>query len=123
MRSADNSQYGESITTGMVVPLNANTKAGDVYDTTGMKAVSDGSDRSYLVQDPSILGAPSDALRALIRQNTGGANSPYSWNSVSPEAAPANAASTKPQSNPFAPGRGDVRQLECDAAGGDGCVG
>jgi filamentous hemagglutinin len=104
MRSADNSQYGETIKTGMVVPLNANTKAGDVYDTTGMKIVSDGAGNNYLVQDPSMLSSASDALRGLIRQNTGGANSPYSWNVLSPEAGQAGVSSVTNSSSPFAPG-------------------
>lgn len=78
MRAADNSQYGEFAATVVVVPLNANTPAGAVYDTTGMKLETD-STGNYLVQDQSMLATPSKALQDLITQNTGGASSPYSW--------------------------------------------
>jgi filamentous hemagglutinin len=78
MRSANNSQYGEFASTGVVVPLNADTPKGAVYDTTGMTLVTD-STGNYLIQDPSMLGTPSRALQDLITQNTGGASSPYSW--------------------------------------------
>ena len=100
MRAANNSQYGESITTGMVVPLN-NTTASQLYDTTGMKLTSDGAGNSYLVQDPAMLTSPSDTLRNLIQQNTGGANSPYSWNAPSPETA--QASGVAPRVDPYGP--------------------
>lgn len=103
MRSANNSQYGESITTGMIVPLNVNTSASAVYDSTGMKVTNDGAGKSYLVQDPSMLTPPSQTVMDLIQQNTGGTNSPYSWNVQSPEAAQANSTPTLP-ADPFAPG-------------------
>ncbi|MGF6447308.1 hypothetical protein QF002_008184 [Paraburkholderia youngii] len=79
MRAANDSQYGEIAATGVVVPLNSNTPASAVYDTTGMKLVTD-STGSYLAQDPAMLATPSQVLQNLIVQNTGGANSPYSWN-------------------------------------------
>ncbi|MFM0072239.1 polymorphic toxin type 22 domain-containing protein [Paraburkholderia sediminicola] len=99
MRAANNSQYGEIAATGVVVPLNANTPASAVYDTTGMKTVSDSSG-NYLVQDPSMLATPSQALQNLIQQNTGGTNSPYSWNP--PSATQATAPSVDPN-GPFSP--------------------
>lgn len=105
LRSADNSKYGETITAGMVVPLNANTKASDVYDAAGMKVTSDGAGNNYLVQDPSMLGSPSQPLRDLINESTGGANSPYSWNVPSPETAQASGGAPKVDSyGPFSPG-------------------
>ncbi len=103
MRSANNSQYGETIATGMVVPLDASTPASAVYDPTGMKLTNDGVGNNYLVQDPSMLASPSQAVMNLIQQNTGGTNSPYSWNVQSPEAAQANSTPALP-ANPFAPG-------------------
>ncbi|WJF91788.1 polymorphic toxin type 22 domain-containing protein [Paraburkholderia bonniea] len=86
MRGANNSQYGEIAATGVVVPLNASTPAGAVYDTAGMKLVTD-STGNYLVQDPSMLATPSKAVQDLITQSTGGANSPYSWGTSSTQAA------------------------------------
>jgi filamentous hemagglutinin len=85
MRSANNSQYGEITATGVVVPLNANTPANAVYDATGMKLVTD-STGNYLVQDSSMLATPSKALQDLLIQNTGGANSPYSWGTSTSQA-------------------------------------
>lgn len=101
MRSASNSQYGETITTGMVVPLNGSTTTGQLYDTTGMKVTNDGAGNNYLVQDPSMLTSPSDTVRNLIQQDTGGANSPYSWNVPSPQAA--QASSGAPRIDPYGP--------------------
>jgi len=97
LRAANNSNYGETSATGVVVPLNANTKAGDIYDTTGMRLQSDGAGHNALMQDPSMLATPSQALQNLITQNTGGANSPYSWDKASA------GAGGQPQS-PFANG-------------------
>jgi len=85
MRSANNSQYGETSATGALVPLNANTKASDIYDTTGMVVVNDGAGHNSLMQDPSMLATPSQTLQNLITQNTGGSNSPYSWNMTPPD--------------------------------------
>ncbi|AXL53901.1 hypothetical protein DSC91_007564 [Paraburkholderia caffeinilytica] len=96
MRAANNSQYGEIVATGVVVPLNANTPASAVYDTTGMKLVTDSSG-NYLVQDPSMLATPSQALQNLIVQNTGGANSPYSWN------PPSTTQAAAPSVDPYGP--------------------
>lgn len=84
MRAANNSQYGESVATGVVVPLNANTPATALYDTTGMQFTSDSAGNSYEVQNPSLLGTPSQTLQNLIAQGTGGAASPYSWNPPPP---------------------------------------
>ncbi|MBW8832775.1 MAG: hypothetical protein JF606_25935, partial [Burkholderiales bacterium] len=90
MRSAnyDKGNVHETILTGLVVPLNANTKASEIYDNTGME-VSKNGDSAYLVQRSSMLASPSQALRTLIQQGTGGAGSPYSWDSATPEAVAA----------------------------------
>ncbi len=95
MRAANNNQYGEIAATGVVVPLNASTPAGAVYDTAGMKLVTD-STGNYLVQDPSMLATPSKAVQDLITQSTGGANSPYSWGTSSTQAA-------TPKVDPYGP--------------------
>ncbi|KIG10902.1 polymorphic toxin type 22 domain-containing protein [Caballeronia concitans] len=95
MRAANNSQYGEYASTGVVVPLNADTPNNAVYDTTGMKLVTD-STGNYLVQDPSMLATPSTALQDLITQSTGGASSPYSWGMSSAQAA-------TPRVDPYGP--------------------
>ncbi len=61
MRGASNSQYGEIAATGVVVPLNANTPASGVYDTTGMKLVTE--------QHRELFGArPVDAGDAVQRR-------------------------------------------------------
>lgn len=105
MRSADNSQYGETVTTGMVVPLNGSTKSSQLYDPTGMLVTSDGAGNNYLVQNPSMLASPSDALRNLIQQDSGGANSPYSWNVPSPQSEQASGGAPKVDPyGPFSPG-------------------
>ncbi|MGZ2747200.1 hemagglutinin repeat-containing protein [Burkholderia stagnalis] len=101
MRSANNSQYRETIKDGMVVPLNKSTTADKLYDTTGMLVQSDGAGNNYLVQNPSMLTSPSDTVRNLIQQATGGANSPYSWNVPSPQAAQASGGT--PKVNPYGP--------------------
>lgn len=80
MRSANNSALGESAWTGSVVPLNANTQASAIYDTTGMRVFVDYLGNKYLVQDSAMLSPPSDGLRDLIVSNTGGKDSPYNWN-------------------------------------------
>ncbi|MFL9954606.1 hemagglutinin repeat-containing protein [Paraburkholderia nemoris] len=95
MRAANNSQYGEIAATGVVVPLNANTPASAVYDTTGMKLATD-STGNYLVQDPSMLATPSKNVQDLITQNTGGASSPYSWGTSTAQAA-------TPKIDPYGP--------------------
>ncbi|ABE30118.1 hemagluttinin repeat family protein [Paraburkholderia xenovorans LB400] len=111
MRGANNSQYGEIAATGVVVPLNAGTPAGAVYDTAGMKLVAD-STGSYLVQDPSMLATPSKALQDLITQNTGGSNSPYSWNAPSTQ----NAAGPRiDATGPFTPAANGCITAECAA--------
>lgn len=101
MRAADNSNYGETVMTGMVVPLNANTRASGLYDPTGMTVTNDGAGNNYLLQDPSMLSSPSQTLRDLITENTGGANSPYRWNVASPEEA--HAAGGAPRVDPHGP--------------------
>lgn len=111
MRGANNSQYGEIAATGVVVPLNAGTPAGAVYDTARMKLVAD-STGSYLVQDPSMLATPSKALQDLITQNTGGSNSPYSWNAPSTQ----NAAGPRiDATGPFTPAANGCITAECAA--------
>jgi len=72
------------VATDVVLPLNANTPAGAVYDTTGMTLTKDSAGNSYLVQDPSMLATPSQTVQNLIQQSTGGDNSPYSWGALSP---------------------------------------
>ena len=95
MRAGNNSQYGEIAATGVVVPLNANTPASAVYDTTGMKLATD-STGNYLVQDQSMLATPSKTVQDLITQNTGGASSPYSWGTSTAQAA-------TPKIDPYGP--------------------
>jgi len=112
MRAANNSQYGEIVATGVVVPLNANTPASAVYDTTGMKLTTDSTGNNYLVQDPSMLSTPSKALQDLIVQNTGGANSPYSWNQASTQTA--STAKIDPY-GPFSPAANGCITGDCAA--------
>jgi len=64
MRSADNSQYGETITTGMAVPLSGSTKSSQLYDTTGMLVTNDGAGNNYLVQNPSMFVAFGHAVQS-----------------------------------------------------------
>jgi filamentous hemagglutinin len=112
MRAANNSQYGEIAATGVVVPLNANTPANALYDTTGMQFASDSAGNNYEVQDPSMLATPSQTLQNLIQQNTGGANSPYSWNppsqTISPTSSPS--ATGLAQTAVYQAGDGGYRQ-------------
>ncbi|WP_242560574.1 MULTISPECIES: hypothetical protein [Pandoraea] len=104
MRSANHSQRDETITSGMVVPLNEKTTADQIYDTTGMKVTDDGAGNRYLVQDPSMLVSPSDVVRNLIIQNSGGDQSPYSWITPSPEVSRKNTTETLTSSfTPFSP--------------------
>ncbi|OLL31544.1 filamentous hemagglutinin [Burkholderia sp. SRS-W-2-2016] len=95
MRAADNSQYEEYTSTGIVVPLNADTPTNAVYDTTSMNLVTD-STGHYLMQDASILATPSKAVQDLITQSTGDASSPYSWGTSSAQAA-------TPKVDPYGP--------------------
>jgi filamentous hemagglutinin len=113
LRSANNSKYGETSATGALVPLNANTKASQIYDTTGMVVVNDGAGHNSLMQDPSVLATPSQALQNLITQNTGGANSQYSWNGPAPDAATSTASN--PPVNPFTPAPNGCITPECAA--------
>jgi filamentous hemagglutinin len=112
MRSANNSQFGEIVATGVVVPLNADTPASAVYDTTGMKLTTDSAGNNYLVQDPTMLATPPKALQDLIVGNTGGANSPYSWNLASTETAVG--AKIDP-TGPFSPAANGCITAECAA--------
>jgi len=107
MRSADNSQYGETITTGMVVPLSGSTKSSQLYDTTGMLVTNDGAGNNYLVQNPSMFGSPSDTLCNLIQQDSGGAEFAVQLELVvaAPQAAQAGGGAPKIDPNgPFSPG-------------------
>ncbi|VVE30858.1 filamentous hemagglutinin [Pandoraea capi] len=106
MRSANNSAYGETAWTGMLVPLNSDTKAKEIYDSTGMRVFVDASGNKYLVQDAAMLSPPPDALRDLIAASTGGGSSPYSWNVSSSESiGRSHADLPNSQGNgPFSPG-------------------
>jgi filamentous hemagglutinin len=116
MRAANNSDYGETITTGMVVPLKGSTKSSQLYDTTGMLVTNDGAGNNYLVQDPSMLTSPSDTVRNLILQDTGGASSPYSWNVPSPQSAQAAGGAPKVDPNgPFSPASNGCVTADCAA--------
>ncbi|MDR5777539.1 MULTISPECIES: polymorphic toxin type 22 domain-containing protein [unclassified Caballeronia] len=95
MRAANNSQYGEYASTGVVVPLNADTPKNAVYDTTGTRLVTD-STGNYLVQDPSMLATPPKSVQDLIMRSTGGSNSPYSWGTSTSQAA-------TPKIDPYGP--------------------
>jgi filamentous hemagglutinin len=112
MRAANNSQYGEMVATGVVVPLNANTPASAVYDSTGMTVATDSAGSSYLVQDPSLLTTPSKSLQDLIVQSTGGANSPYSWNPPSAQTA---TGTTIDSTGPFSPASNGCITADCAA--------
>jgi len=112
MRGASNSQYGETITTGMVVPLNASTPANAVYDTAGMKVQNDGAGNNYLVQDPVMLNTPSTTVMNLIQQSTGGANSPYSWSAPSTPGTP---MPTIDATGPFSPAPNGCITGDCAA--------
>ncbi|WP_454725880.1 MULTISPECIES: hemagglutinin repeat-containing protein [Cupriavidus] len=113
MRSANNSKYGETSATGALVPLNDNTKASQIYDTTGMVVVNDGAGHNSLMQDPSMLVTPSETIQNLIIQNTGGESSQYSWNGPAPDAATSNASNTPV--NPFTPAPNGCITAECAA--------
>ena len=110
MRAADNSQYGEYASTGVAIPLNADTRNTALYDTTGMKLVTDNTG-NYLVQDPSMLTTPSKSMQDLITQNTGGASSPYSWGMSTAQAA---APKIDPY-GPFAPAANGCITADCAA--------
>jgi hypothetical protein len=77
MRGSGNSALGEDTTKGMVVLLNKDTRANELYDAGGMRVVSDGGSKSFLVQTIDSNVAP--ALAKFIHDNTGGDKSPYSW--------------------------------------------
>jgi hypothetical protein len=109
MRYADNKQYGEFSTSGVAVPLNSNTPASAVYDTANMQLTNDSSG-SYLVQDLSSVAPPSTTLQSLIQQETGGANSPYTWgtySSGSPSGVPSAASG---QAGVYQDANGQYRQ-------------
>lgn len=75
LRAANNNDLGETITTGMVVPLNKDTKASDIYDTAGLQLVRDESTgKSFLVQ--SVVSKVDPELASYIQSKTG---STYSW--------------------------------------------
>lgn len=77
LRSASNNALGESIATGMIIPISADTPSNAVYDNKGMMLISDGAGNSSLIQNPVMLATPSTDIMSFIRQNTGAT---YSWN-------------------------------------------
>ena len=77
MRAGGNTKFGETVTSGLVVPLNAETKADQLYDTKGMILTNDGEGHVAMVQQVQQRVDP--ALAAFIQANTGGRNSPYTW--------------------------------------------
>ncbi|WP_414447224.1 polymorphic toxin type 22 domain-containing protein [Burkholderia sp. 22PA0099] len=95
MRAANNSQYDEYASTGIVVPLKADTPKSAIYDTTGMKLAIDRTG-NYLVQDLSMLATPSIEIQNLITESTGGESSPYSWGKPSTSAVTPNVDSYGP---------------------------
>jgi hypothetical protein len=111
LRAGGNSKLGESANTGMVVPLTASTTAKDLYDTSGMLLSNTGDGRAFLVQQ--IAAQVDPELAAYIRANTGGANSPYTWEpsllGIKPPAAPVAVT------NPFIPNSSGCITADCAA--------
>ncbi|WP_313695999.1 hemagglutinin repeat-containing protein, partial [Achromobacter mucicolens] len=84
LRAANNSSYGESASSGMVVPLDHTTSSANLFDSTGMSLQGDGGGRYWLVQSSGAMSNPNDTLRQLILANTGNDSSPYSWSAPPP---------------------------------------
>ena len=77
MRASGNSELGENVMTGVVIPVNTNTSAKSLYDSNSMTLTSDGSGNFSLVQ--SIASHVDPGLAQTIIDSTGGSKSPYSW--------------------------------------------
>ncbi|AMP12003.1 hemagluttinin repeat family protein [Collimonas arenae] len=96
LRAANNIQLGETTLSTAVVPLNSNTPASAIYDTTGMVLTGDGKGNNSLAQNSAMLQTPPADLRNFIQANGG---SMYTWSNVAtPGAVP------QPYVNPFAAG-------------------
>ncbi len=109
MRASGNGAFGESVTTGMVVPLTKDTPAGALYDTAGMRLVNDGAGNAYMIQ--ALPSQVDPALAAYVTANTGGASSPYGWS----WATPGTSAPSAPANSP-ASGEGSPRYFPCATA-------
>jgi filamentous hemagglutinin len=114
MRATGSNKYGEDVTAGMVVPLTAATTANELYDTTGMVMTNDGSGHAFLVQQIQTQVDPELAI--YIRNNTGGSNSPYTWEpSVLGEKPTATPVAAQ---NPFTANSAGCVTAECAAGVG-----
>jgi hypothetical protein len=111
MRASGNKKFGEDVTAGMVVPLNAGTTAKELYDTTGMLLTNAGVGHAFLVQQ--IPSQVDPELATYIRNNTGGSSSPYTWEPsvLGIKPAPVSVAAQ----NPFTPNSAGCITAECAA--------
>lgn len=104
LRAANNSTYGESSFTGMVIPLDGTTPVGAVYDNSGMMLQGDSAGRYWLVQSSSALLNPTDSIRQLVVESSGKDNSPYSWNAPAPGSVVPISLGGYNSLGPFSPG-------------------
>jgi filamentous hemagglutinin len=111
MRAAGNTKYGETVTSGMVVSLTSETKAGQLLDTKGMVLTDDGAGHFSMVQQVSQHVDP--ALAAYIQASTGGSSSPYKWDPVTLGQVTPGGAETSV--NPFIPNANGCVTAECAA--------
>jgi hypothetical protein len=111
MRAGGNKKFGEDVTAGMVVPLNAGTTVKELYDTTGMLLTNDGAGHAFLVQQIPLQVDPE--LAAYIRNNTGGSGSTYTWEPsvLGVKPAPVSVVAQ----NPFTPNSAGCITAECAA--------
>ena len=84
LRWANNLDLNETPLSHIVVPLNADTQAGEIYDAQSMSLANSGG-QALLYQNLSGITPPSGDLMAFIQQNTGGT---YSWNTAAWQAVP-----------------------------------
>ena len=84
LRWADNKELNESRFSNIVVPLNTDTEAGQIFDAASMSFSANGGN-PVLYQDMSKLAVPSADLMAYVQQQTGDI---YQWNTSVWKAAP-----------------------------------
>lgn len=84
LRWANNRDKNETASSNILVKLDGDTQAGDIYDATSMSLIKQG-EQGFLMQDLSKIAPPGDDLMAFIQNNTGDT---YSWNTGAWQAIP-----------------------------------
>jgi hypothetical protein len=111
MRASGNSALGESVVTGIVVPVKDLAKPGAFYDGGGMQLSGDAQTGAYV---QTIVSHVDPALAEYILSSTGGSNSPYAWSDSM--LGLSKSGPSQSSINPFTPASNGCITAECAAS-------